>query len=752
MLDSTRLRCAVLVVTVAMLAVGCGRAPKSEGDGPDESEAVTKRGVGQVEESSAAFAEHNAVSRDRDLSKNRSAETTDLGNGVTMRFVRIPAGEFTMGSPVGESGRHGNEGPQHQVRITESFYMLTTEVTQQQYIQIMGANSSFFKGADNPVEMVSWNDAVAFCRKLSKKTGRKITLPTEAQWEYACRAGTETRFSFGDDDQLLESYCWYGVNSDQKSHPVATKKPNAWGLYDMHGNVKEWCSDRFGYHYYSNSPTVDPKGPSGGESELRVLRGGSHPYVPDFCRSATRSGSTPGDLGGVIGFRVVFPGKAGDGKEVIDIALATEANKIVIPQEPKREIRLVGGLIITGVVRDEAGMPIDGFEIGMLRDVHWDSRLHAEGRFEISWKPYRSRGRQIRYYLLVRHTQRNLVALVEINQDTQTLDVRLEPGAILTGKIVDTDGKGIKGAHITTILQGSNWRATLPSLMMRTDVEGRFDFRALPLGHKYSVMARARGYGREEIEVHTDKTPDNRVDIGPIVLATADLTITGIVVDANDEPVGLALVGCTGKGQEVASGLTGPDGKFRLDGICRGKVKISASVGGSDRTNMSGSIETEAGATSVKVVMTKSSVPLPKGRTCFPAETGAWVNDTVVPISKVARGQSIGPLAREVPTVPFGHIERIEEHEGVFECRDILLDSGNRISVVDSHCFMLDCGRWIAAQDIRAVHKLKTITGTVAIESVTTRATPYIGKVYNLKISNSDRYVVGKDGVIVRDY
>ncbi|TKJ35005.1 MAG: hypothetical protein CEE38_16225 [Planctomycetes bacterium B3_Pla] len=704
MFNSRILRSALILVTAAMLTAGYGRATENEGD------------------------------------------------GVTMEFVRIPAGEFMMGSPVGESGRRDNEGPQHRVKLTEPFYMLTTEVTQQQYIQIMGVNPSYFKGADNPVEMVSWNDAVEFCRKLSEKTGREITLPMEAQWEYACRAGTDTRFSFGENDQFLESYCWYGVNSDRKSHPVATKKPNAWGLYDMHGNVQEWCSDRFDSHYYSNSPSVDPKGPSNGELELRVFRGGSHPYVPDFCRSATRKGSTPDDLGGVIGFRPVFPGKADNGKKVIDIALATEADKVAIPQEQTRKIQLADGLIITGVVRDEAGMPIDGVEIGMLRDVNWDSRLYGKGMFEVSWKPHRSRGRQIRYYLLARHTQRNLIALVEIDEKTKTLDIKLEQGLIIIGKVVNTDGKRIKGADITTILQGSNWRSSLPSLDTRTDVEGRFDVRALPMGHKYSMIVRGRGYGREQIEVHTDKAPDNRVDVGPIVLATADLTVTGIVVDPNDEPVGLALVGCSGKGQEGASTLTGPDGKFKLDGICKGKVRISASVGGSGRTNMSGSVETEAGATDVKVVMTKSRVSLPKGRTCFPAETGVWINGEVVPISKVDRGQTVGPLARAEPTAPFGQVETIEEHEGIFECRDIVLENGNRISVVDAHCFMLDSGQWIAAPDLRNGQRLRTLDGTIGIKSVTTRANPFVGKVYNLRVKNSDRYMIGIDAVIVRDY
>lgn len=186
MLNPKSLKIAFIMATAAMLMAGCERAPENEGD------------------------------------------------GVTMEFVRIPAGEFVMGSPVGESGRSNNEEPQHQVKITEPFYMSITEVTQQQYIQMMGHNPSVFKGAGNPAEMVSWGGAMEFCRRLSEKTRRKITLPTEVQWEYACKAGTGTRFSFGKDNQSLESYCWYKANSNQQSHPVALKKPNAWGLYDMH--------------------------------------------------------------------------------------------------------------------------------------------------------------------------------------------------------------------------------------------------------------------------------------------------------------------------------------------------------------------------------------------------------------------------------------------------------------------------------------------------------------------------------------
>jgi hypothetical protein len=280
---------------------------------------------------------------------------------------------------------------------------------------------------------------------------------------------------------------------------------------------------------------------------------------------------------------------------------------------------------------------------------------------------------------------------------------------------------------------------------MRTDAKGEFEVRALPLGCDYGLIVRAAGYGREQIGVDTDKAPDNRVAMEPIVLATADLTVTGVVLDTNDNPVALALVRCSGEGQEGDSTLTSTDGRFTLDGLCKGRIRVSATVGGARKPNLRGSIQTQAGATDVKVVMTESPVPLPKGRTCFPGETDVWANGAVVPISEVSRG-------REEPGVPFGCLERIDEHEGAFECRDILFDSGNRISVVDSHCFMLDSGRWIAAQDLRAGQRLKTMTGTVGIKTVTLRPTPYKGKVYNLKINNSDRYAVGKDGVIVRDY
>jgi formylglycine-generating enzyme required for sulfatase activity len=158
----------------------------------------------------------------------------------------------------------------------------------------MKNNPSYFKGAENPVEQVSWEDAVEFCRKLSelsaeKAAGNVYRLPTEAQWEYACRAGTTTQFSFGDDESDLGDYAWYRENSASKAHPVGGKQPNAWGLYDMHGNVWEWCQDW--YDDYPSGAVTDPTGPADGSG--RVIRGGGWDFIAEICRSAYRSGFGP---------------------------------------------------------------------------------------------------------------------------------------------------------------------------------------------------------------------------------------------------------------------------------------------------------------------------------------------------------------------------------------------------------------------------------------------------------------------------
>jgi len=226
--------------------------------------------------------------------------------GVSFTMVSIPSGEFMMGSPEGE-GRD-REHPQHLVRITSGFWMGQTEVTQALWQAVIGSNPSYFSGCDQcPVENVSWNDCQDFLKKLNSLTGGSFRLPTAAEWEYVCRAGTTTNYSFGDYPADLDEYAWFWENSNDKTHPVAQKQPNPWGLYDMHGNVWEWCHDYrdyFGPTYYSLSPVDDPRNDT--ESPYRVLRGGSWFNNPFILRCAFRFGDFP-DHGQNFGFRLVHP-------------------------------------------------------------------------------------------------------------------------------------------------------------------------------------------------------------------------------------------------------------------------------------------------------------------------------------------------------------------------------------------------------------------------------------------------------------
>ena len=193
----------------------------------------------------------------------------EITNRIGMKLKLIPAGEFMMGSPESVDDADDRAKPQHKVRITKPFHLGVHEVTQAEYEKVMGKNPSNFKGARNPVEQVSWKDAVEFCKRLTAKESMTYRLPTEAEWEYAYRAGTTTRYSFGDDPASLGEYAWYGDNSEKKTHPVGEKKPNTWGLHDMHGNVWEWCADWYDRDYYADSPADDPLGPEAGLCRVR---------------------------------------------------------------------------------------------------------------------------------------------------------------------------------------------------------------------------------------------------------------------------------------------------------------------------------------------------------------------------------------------------------------------------------------------------------------------------------------------------
>jgi formylglycine-generating enzyme required for sulfatase activity len=230
----------------------------------------------------------------------------DLDKGVKMELVLVPAGTFLMGSPHGEDGRTEDEEPRHEAVITRPFYIGKYAITQAEWQAMMGSAPSFFKGDNRPVENVSWDDCQAFCGALSQKTGRVVRLPTEAEWEYSCRAGTGTAYSFGDSSERLGGYAWYGDNSGSETQPVGGKQPNSWGLHDMHGNVWEWCSDWYDETFYVRSPKLAPRGASSGN--YRVLRGGSWLYYPWGCRSAVRLRYLPACRSCLVGLRVVVLG------------------------------------------------------------------------------------------------------------------------------------------------------------------------------------------------------------------------------------------------------------------------------------------------------------------------------------------------------------------------------------------------------------------------------------------------------------
>jgi formylglycine-generating enzyme required for sulfatase activity len=245
----------------------------------------------------------------------QSSFTEDLGNGVKLEMIAIPGGTFLMGSSENESERRDDESPQHQVTVP-SFFMGKYPLTQAQYQAILGSNPSYFKGNNRPVETVSWDDAVRFCQKLSQRTGKNYRLPSEAEWEYACRAGTKTPFSFG--DNITTDLVNYNGNYPYKSAPKGkyreqttdvgtfppTFPPNPFGLYDMHGNVWEWCEDDW-HENYIDAPTDGSAWNSQSGSNTKLLRGGSWYSDARYCRSAFRLGDSRDGRSNFFGFRVV---------------------------------------------------------------------------------------------------------------------------------------------------------------------------------------------------------------------------------------------------------------------------------------------------------------------------------------------------------------------------------------------------------------------------------------------------------------
>jgi formylglycine-generating enzyme required for sulfatase activity len=232
-----------------------------------------------------------------------SEPTETFTNTIGMEFVLIPEGSFWMGS-VGYKNK--NEKPQHQVTISQPFYLQTTPVTQGQWQKVMRDNPSEFKdcGDNCPVESVSWDDVQDFINKLNKMEGAvNYRLPTEAEWEYACRVGSITEFFFGEDVDRLDDYAWYAENSDDKTHPVGQKEPNSYGLYDMAGNVWEWVEDDW-HDNYEGAPPDGKAWFDNPRGSIRVRRGGSWSYDAQYCRSANRGYFMPGYRVNFVGFRL----------------------------------------------------------------------------------------------------------------------------------------------------------------------------------------------------------------------------------------------------------------------------------------------------------------------------------------------------------------------------------------------------------------------------------------------------------------
>ena len=231
---------------------------------------------------------------------------TDLDtytNSIGIEFVLIPSGSFMMGRDPLLGQGWDDEIPLHRVTISRSFYLGQYTVTQDQWTAVMGSNPSQYTGGNNPVENVSWDDAQEFIGRLNAMEGHsRYRLPTEAEWEYAARAGATTAYCFGDDVNELSNHAWFYGNSGNATHPVGQKLPNAWGLYDVHGNVCEWVQDWYGE--YADNIEIDPNGVS--EGSRRVLRGGSWYYDAANCRLAYRLSDLPGNRGSRIGFRLAL--------------------------------------------------------------------------------------------------------------------------------------------------------------------------------------------------------------------------------------------------------------------------------------------------------------------------------------------------------------------------------------------------------------------------------------------------------------
>ena len=241
----------------------------------------------------------NETTQSTNSCKAGECRKLEIADEIYLEFIWIPAGKFTMGSETG----FDPEKPKHTVSISKGFWFGKYPVTQAFWLKIMDTNPSHYNGLNCPVEMVSWEECQSFIKRLSQKTEKNFRLPTEAEWEYACRAGSYNEYFFGNEDDALDEFAWYVENSDQMTQPVGQKKPNHWNLHDIHGNVWEWCQDWYAADYFVHTPKADPLGPSSGDE--RIVRGGSWCCAPCFCRDSDRRKFTPNSKDKDVGLRLL---------------------------------------------------------------------------------------------------------------------------------------------------------------------------------------------------------------------------------------------------------------------------------------------------------------------------------------------------------------------------------------------------------------------------------------------------------------
>jgi len=287
-----RVVAAAFAVGILLLACGCRRKPPPKTKAPNAKPATAPASGPAAQPATGAAGPALSLP-----AKPKPGEA--IVNSAGMKLIYIPPGEFDMGSKPDEPGRHDDE-TLHRVTITRGFWIGATEVTQAQWEKVTGYNPGQPKGPDLPANRLSWSDAVAFCRKLSRTEGVHYALPTEAQWEYACRAGSGDVFSGGKADDVA----WHMDSSGEAPHPVAAKLPNAWGLYDMHGNAAEWCRDVY-RRDLGAAPATDPDYAAEGPG-ARVVRGGSWAHFPRACRGAARASYNPAYQLDSVGLRVVI--------------------------------------------------------------------------------------------------------------------------------------------------------------------------------------------------------------------------------------------------------------------------------------------------------------------------------------------------------------------------------------------------------------------------------------------------------------